>query len=48
MTFRSGIVLVLIEVYTLEGNYNETLLGIVEELTYSELAVLNVLMLNES
>ena len=40
--------LVGVEVYALESDSNEALLGLFEELAYRELAVLNILLLHEA
>lgn len=46
MTLLGG--LVLIEVDTLEVNNNESLLGLVKELTNGKLAVLNIFLFHEA
>lgn len=40
--------LVLIEVYALESNGYKTLLSLVEELSYGDLAILNIFLFHEA
>ena len=48
LIYNQAICLVLVEINALEVNDNKTLLGVVEELSYSELAVLNIFLLHEA
>lgn len=45
-TMKGG--LVLVEIYAFEVNYDKAFGGVVEELTYCNLAVLNVFLLHEA